>query len=99
MLPRSALALLLAASVPALAGVTVSNVVSSGNGGAGIRVKDAATVAAHDVVVTGNHGGGVNVAAGRLDIDGASQIGSNQGGSPVAFGVKVAPGAILTLTG
>jgi hypothetical protein len=79
--------------------VRLTNVTSSGNGGRGIRVRDSAQVAAHGVVADGNHGGGVVVAAGRLDVDGASEIDANLGGSPVAFGAKVAPGATLTLTG
>jgi hypothetical protein len=87
--PRNlALSAVLAVSLPAFAGVTLSNVTVNGNGGNGIRVRDTATVTAHGVTV-----------AGRLDVDGASSVNGNTGGSPVAYGAKVAPGAVLTLTG
>lgn len=93
------LALALAEPHQASAAVVLTNVTLIGNGSRGIRVRDAATVAAHDVTVSGNHGGGVLVAAGRLDMDGTSAIDGNLGGSPVAFGAMAAPGAVLTLTG
>lgn len=78
----------------------LNNVALTQNGSAGLMIADAAVVVgAQDLVADTNAGGGVLVSAGRADISGASQINGNHGGAPVAFGVQVAPGAILTLTG
>ena len=58
-----------------------------------------AQLSGQGLAITNNGSGGLAVLAGRADLGGATRIVGNHGGTPVAFGVKVAPGAILTLTG
>lgn len=81
--------------VATLEGVSVQNFADNG-----IVVEGtSAQLSGQDVAIVNNGGGGLAVLAGRADLGGATRIDDNHGGTPVAFGVKVAPGAILTLTG
>lgn len=93
----------LATALPQVGGSVVLNGVDlSGNSGIGLELDAGATLTATQLVVNGNGAAGVLVAGGRADIGADSEINFNGGVAsvaPLAFGIRVAPGAVLTLTG